>query len=55
LKEDDRSDKIEDALKHLGNVRKKKMSPNVLKDFLGDDGNPFFDQLDPSPARAHTE
>ena len=27
LKEDDRSDKIEDALKHLGNVRKKKMSP----------------------------
>jgi len=39
LKEDDRSDKIEDALKHLGNVRKKKMSPNILKDLLGDDGN----------------
>jgi len=31
--------KIDNALKHLGNVRKKRMSPNTLKDLLGDDGN----------------
>jgi len=39
LKEEDRSGKIEDALKHRGNEQKKKLSPNILKDLLGDDSN----------------
>jgi len=32
-------EKVEDALKHLGNVKRKKMSPHILKDVLGDDGD----------------
>ena len=33
-----RPEKIEDTLKHLGNVKKRKLSPMILKDVIGDDG-----------------
>ena len=38
LNEKDRDDKIDDALKHMGNVKKRKMSDNILCDMLGKDG-----------------
>ena len=38
LNEKDRDDKIGDALKHMGNVKKRKMSDNILCDMLGKDG-----------------
>jgi len=39
LEEEVKPEKIEDALKHLGNVKKRKLSPMILKDILGDDGD----------------
>jgi len=39
LKETERPEQIEIALKHLGNVKKRKMSTMILKDYIGDDGN----------------
>ena len=38
MEEDGRATKHDDALKKLGNVNKKRMSPMILKDFLGADG-----------------
>jgi len=32
-------EKVEDALKYLGNVKRKKMSLHILKDVRGDDGD----------------
>ena len=38
LDEEVRPEKIEEAFKHLGNVKKRKISTLILKDIIGDDG-----------------
>jgi len=39
LKDTIRPEQIEIALKHLGNVKKRKMASSILNDYIGDDGD----------------
>ena len=39
MTDNERTETIDDALKHIGNVRKKKISTSILMDLLGDDGD----------------
>ena len=39
LNDKDRPEQIENALKHLGNVKRRKMATFILKDLIGDEGH----------------